>query len=89
MSPTSTSTSTSTSTTIVNCPTCKAEVIWNKTSEYRPFCSKRCQLIDLGEWANESHTIPGKPGFGDVTLPVDIEDIEEMLQQGDEPFFKE
>ena len=24
----------------------------------RPFCSKRCQLIDLGEWAAEEKAIP-------------------------------
>ncbi len=27
----------------------------------RPFCSRRCQLIDLGEWASEGHAIPGEP----------------------------
>ncbi|MGP1924229.1 MAG: DNA gyrase inhibitor YacG [Arsenophonus sp. NEOnobi-MAG3] len=37
----------------VKCPTCHKLVIWQKTSHYRPFCSKRCQLIDLGEWAAE------------------------------------
>ena len=44
-------------TTIVNCPTCQTEVIWAKESHYRPFCSERCQLIDLGEWANEEKRI--------------------------------
>lgn len=34
--------------TTVKCPTCKKTVIWNEKSIYRPFCSKRCQLIDLG-----------------------------------------
>ncbi|XKM13129.1 DNA gyrase inhibitor YacG [Orbaceae bacterium ac157xtp] len=43
---------------IVNCPTCQKEVEWAVKNEFRPFCSKRCQLIDLGEWANESHRIP-------------------------------
>lgn len=27
----------------------------------RPFCSRRCKLIDLGEWASESHRIEGEP----------------------------
>ncbi|KNC94274.1 DNA gyrase inhibitor YacG [Trabulsiella odontotermitis] len=44
--------------TIVNCPTCGKAVIWNEQSTYRPFCSKRCQLIDLGEWAAEEKRIP-------------------------------
>ncbi|VFP83227.1 DNA gyrase inhibitor YacG [Candidatus Erwinia haradaeae] len=34
----------------VNCPTCGANVIWSKTNNWRPFCSKRCQLIDLEGW---------------------------------------
>lgn len=43
--------------TIVNCPTCETRVIWSSKSPYRPFCSKRCQLIDLGEWADEKKII--------------------------------
>lgn len=43
--------------TIVNCPICEKEVIWNKESKYRPFCSERCQIIDLGDWAAEKHAI--------------------------------
>jgi len=45
--------------TVVNCPTCVKEVVWNVESTYRPFCCKRCKLIDLGEWASEGHTIEG------------------------------
>ena len=45
--------------TIVNCPTCEKEVIWSPESAFRPFCSKRCQLIDLGEWADEKKVIAG------------------------------
>lgn len=43
---------------IVSCPTCQTPVIWSPDSPYRPFCSERCRLIDLGEWANESRAIP-------------------------------
>ncbi|MEK6538379.1 MAG: DNA gyrase inhibitor YacG, partial [Nitrospirota bacterium] len=28
---------------------------------YRPFCSERCKLIDLGRWAGEKYRIPGEP----------------------------
>jgi len=49
----------------VNCPTCKKEVEWNKESIYRPFCCKRCQLIDLGEWADEEKRIKGEPANPD------------------------
>jgi len=34
-------------------------VEWSAESVYRPFCSDRCRLIDLGAWLAETHTIPG------------------------------
>ncbi len=43
---------------IVKCPHCKAEVTWDN-NPHRPFCSERCQLIDLGAWADERYRIPG------------------------------
>ncbi len=46
--------------TTVACPTCGNEVVWREESKWRPFCSERCKLIDLGEWAGESHRIPGE-----------------------------
>jgi endogenous inhibitor of DNA gyrase (YacG/DUF329 family) len=45
-------------TPVVACPQCAKEVVWNNESRYRPFCSERCKLIDLGQWANESYRIP-------------------------------
>jgi endogenous inhibitor of DNA gyrase (YacG/DUF329 family) len=42
----------------VNCPTCKKAVPWNEEYPHRPFCSERCQKIDLGAWADESYSIP-------------------------------
>lgn len=46
---------------VVACPTCKKQVIWNEKALFRPFCSERCKLIDLGEWAAEEKVIPGQP----------------------------
>ena len=43
----------------VKCPTCKKELIWSRENQYRPFCSERCKIIDLGDWASESHRIAG------------------------------
>ncbi|EDX9145309.1 DNA gyrase inhibitor YacG [Salmonella enterica] len=43
--------------TVVNCPACGKPVVWGEISPFRPFCSKRCQLIDLGEWAAEEKRI--------------------------------
>lgn len=47
--------------TKVNCPQCQTQVIWSTDNEFRPFCSKRCQLIDLGDWADENHKISQAP----------------------------
>ncbi|HSX51265.1 MAG TPA: DNA gyrase inhibitor YacG [Cellvibrio sp.] len=41
------------------CPTCKKTVLWSDDFPHRPFCSDRCRLIDLGEWASENHRIAG------------------------------
>jgi endogenous inhibitor of DNA gyrase (YacG/DUF329 family) len=47
-------------TTVVQCPICGTEVPWTEASRWRPFCSERCKLIDLGDWASERHAIPGE-----------------------------
>ena len=39
------------------CPLCKKAADINKKNTFRPFCSERCKLIDLGEWANEEKVI--------------------------------
>lgn len=41
----------------IACPTCKKKINF-KESLFRPFCSERCKLIDLGEWATGKHAIP-------------------------------
>lgn len=56
----------------VDCPTCNSKVIWQPESKFKPFCSERCKLIDLGEWADEGHKI-SQP------LQVEQEITEEML----------
>jgi endogenous inhibitor of DNA gyrase (YacG/DUF329 family) len=43
---------------IVTCPQCGKVVVWETGNRYRPFCSERCKLIDLGQWAAESYRIP-------------------------------
>lgn len=43
---------------LVSCPQCKELVEYSTENPYRPFCSQRCKLIDLGEWATESYRIP-------------------------------
>lgn len=43
----------------VKCPTCGESVRWDETSPWRPFCSDRCRLLDLGAWFTEERGIPG------------------------------
>jgi endogenous inhibitor of DNA gyrase (YacG/DUF329 family) len=40
-------------------------VEWTSDNPWRPFCSERCKLIDLGEWASESHRIPANSEAAD------------------------
>ncbi|HUX74482.1 MAG TPA: DNA gyrase inhibitor YacG [Steroidobacteraceae bacterium] len=54
--------------TIVKCPTCRRDVEWSAAHPYRPFCSDRCRLIDLGAWFCEQRVIPddrAEDGAGD------------------------
>jgi hypothetical protein len=43
---------------IVPCPSCGKPVEWAEASAFRPFCSERCKLIDLGAWAAERYRVP-------------------------------
>lgn len=43
---------------VVACPQCGTEVEW-AGNPYRPFCSERCRLVDLGAWLDEQYRIPG------------------------------
>jgi len=44
-------------------PKCGQAVEWSAENRFRPFCSERCKLIDLGAWATESYRVPiaGQP----------------------------
>ncbi|HZQ61902.1 MAG TPA: DNA gyrase inhibitor YacG [Casimicrobiaceae bacterium] len=44
----------------VACPQCGTPVEWTPESRWRPFCSQRCKMIDLGAWASESYRIPSE-----------------------------
>lgn len=41
---------------IIKCPTCKKEFNYFE-SKFRPFCTKRCKMIDLGHWLAEDYGI--------------------------------
>lgn len=42
----------------VGCPRCAKPVTWGPESPFRPFCSERCKMIDLGAWASEQYRVP-------------------------------
>ncbi|HEU4441410.1 MAG TPA: DNA gyrase inhibitor YacG [Burkholderiales bacterium] len=41
-------------------PRCGAETIYGSENKWRPFCSERCRMIDLGQWATESYRVPSE-----------------------------
>lgn len=45
----------------VACPNCGAKAAFEPWNPWRPFCSERCRVTDLGAWANEGYRIPAKP----------------------------
>jgi endogenous inhibitor of DNA gyrase (YacG/DUF329 family) len=65
----------STKTDKIFCPTCNKSNTWKLDNSFRPFCSHRCKLIDLGEWADEKHAIPGDPIILNDLPDNDDEDI--------------
>lgn len=53
----------------MKCPQCGNKTVYDKSNKWRPFCSQRCRLIDLGEWIDEKHKIndPDGPDIPDNT----------------------
>ncbi|MBV9576667.1 MAG: DNA gyrase inhibitor YacG [Gammaproteobacteria bacterium] len=45
----------------IACPRCGKKETWTPENAFKPFCSERCKLIDLGNWASEQHKIAGEP----------------------------
>jgi uncharacterized protein len=42
----------------IACPQCGKLSYWSTANPFRPFCSERCKLIDLGQWATGAYRIP-------------------------------
>ena len=45
----------------VKCPNCRKPSLFSPENPFRPFCSERCRLIDLGEWAEGNYSVPVGP----------------------------
>lgn len=46
----------------VPCPACGESVCWTAQATWRPFCSERCRMVDLGAWFTEERGFPGDDG---------------------------
>lgn len=61
--------------TAIKCPTCQKTLYWTSEYPFKPFCSERCKLIDLGAWANDSYALPSDTPLNESEL----EDLEKKL----------
>ncbi|MBI2343167.1 MAG: DNA gyrase inhibitor YacG [Deltaproteobacteria bacterium] len=58
------------------CPSCHAMTSWDD-NPYRPFCSPRCRMIDLGKWATEEYRVPDAETSSSDNVPSQQKDGEE------------
>jgi endogenous inhibitor of DNA gyrase (YacG/DUF329 family) len=57
----------------IKCPECGKTTEYSSDNEYRPFCSERCKLIDLGEWIEGKYSIGSEEGSHTSNLlPEDL-----------------
>jgi len=66
----------------VRCPNCKTSFSYYE-SEFRPFCSERCKMIDLGHWFEESYKVPLKEHV-ELTKESDEYEDDENFQENNE-----
>jgi uncharacterized protein len=59
----------------MRCPICRKQV--QLDDPFAPFCSDRCRIIDLGNWASEKYVIPIPADPLDPTEIPDEEDDSE------------
>jgi endogenous inhibitor of DNA gyrase (YacG/DUF329 family) len=70
----------------VKCPRCAKPTAYSATNPYRPFCSERCKLIDLGQWADEKYAIPVESdSFADLPESATIESDDSGHEPSSEP----
>lgn len=55
---------------IVRCPACGGPSEYTPGNTYRPFCSARCKLHDLGDWANERFRLTPQDDEADLPAPT-------------------
>lgn len=53
----------------VRCPNCGGPSLYAPENPYRPFCSERCKLQDLGAWASERFRLDAGDGEAGAPTP--------------------
>ena len=53
----------------MTCPICDAPASRSSDNPHRPFCSKRCKLVDLSKWFGGEYSIAGSPAILDHGVP--------------------
>ena len=48
------------------CPRCGQASQWQDNA-FRPFCSERCKVIDLGAWASDAYRLPTQDSSSEIT----------------------
>lgn len=62
----------------VTCPTCKRTFNYYD-SQFRPFCTDKCRMSDLGMWLTESYSVPV-----DKLTEDEIETLEHLINEKNE-----
>ncbi len=52
------------------CPHCRADASLGQENRWRPFCSERCKLVDLGSWLKGTYRIAGDPVDPEALAPT-------------------
>ena len=66
----------------VKCPQCELEFKYY-SSEFRPFCTEKCKMIDMGHWFEESYSIQGK----DYSVYIeDPDQLEKLIKEQNEDY---
>jgi len=63
------------------CPICKKNI----KEEFKPFCSKKCQDIDLLKWLSDDYVLPSNRGLSEEEL----EEIEQSQIKQNSNLFDE
>jgi endogenous inhibitor of DNA gyrase (YacG/DUF329 family) len=53
----------------IKCPQCGNPSSFSSENDWRPFCSERCSLIDLGDWMDENHRIITDDSLNKTSTP--------------------